>query len=55
MIDAAQFEAATGRRPEDDDLERVNCDKAGGASHRACGWNEEANLPRFMVLEGLRP
>lgn len=43
------FKAATGREPENDDLERCNCTQAGETGHYFCGWNTEKNLPRFMT------
>ena len=48
-ITASMFEAATGDKPVNDDLERSNCDKAGQPGHFMCGWCEEENLPMFMV------
>ena len=47
-ITAEQFEEAVGYPPEHDDLERVNCDKAGEVGHTMCGWCEECGKPRFM-------
>lgn len=44
---AEQFEQATGRKPEQDDLERVNCKSAGKIGHSGCGWCSEHNSPRF--------
>lgn len=44
-----EFAAATGRAPEDDDLERCNCPKAGMICHSHCGWSEEFSLPQFML------
>lgn len=32
-----QFEAATGYPPKNDDLERVNCSRAGSDGHTGCG------------------
>lgn len=49
MITREIFIAATGREPENDDLERCNCPKAGQIGHWMCGWNEEKNLPQFEV------
>ena len=49
MIDAAAFKAATGLAPQDDDLERCNCPKAGQMGHYACGWNSLKNKPVFMA------
>lgn len=43
------FKAATGRDPENDDLERCNCTKSGELGHFFCGWNTEKNLPQFMT------
>jgi len=48
MITAEQFEAATGRKPVDDDLDRCNCDMVGCVGHWQCGWCDQCNLPRFM-------
>lgn len=45
------FEAATGAPPEQDDLERCNCEKAGEPLHWSCGWCEIHNLPIFMDPE----
>jgi hypothetical protein len=38
MISETQFYYATGRWPENDDMERVNCDKVGEIGHLCCGW-----------------
>jgi len=48
MITAQEFENKTGRVPQDDDLDRVNCDKAGTPGHRQCGWCPVHDAPRFM-------
>jgi hypothetical protein len=45
---AKQFEQITGRPPEQDDLERVNCPQAGSIGHEHCGTCPVCNLPRFM-------
>lgn len=34
---ADQFLRHVGRLPEDDDLDRCNCDKAGQVGHHSCG------------------
>lgn len=47
MITARKFKSATGRDPEQDDLERCNCRKAGQMFHLCCGWDKARNLPRF--------
>ena len=52
MITREQFIAATGRAPQNDDLERCNCPRAGQLGHWGCGWNKARDLPQFMV--GLR-
>ncbi len=44
---AADFEAATGRSPTQDDLDRVNCRKAGDPMHSMCGWNYKHDCPMF--------
>jgi hypothetical protein len=49
MITAEQYEQATGDKPENDDLERCNCERAGQPGHYFCGWNTKENLPVFMV------
>lgn len=54
MITAEQFAAATGRQPENDDLERVNCPKVGQLGHFSCGWNHQMNKPVFEVGPEIR-
>jgi hypothetical protein len=49
MITREKFIAATGREPEDDDLERCNCEQAGQLMHLCCGWNDEFNCPQYEV------
>lgn len=44
-----QFIKATGREPDNDDLERCNCENAGMAGHYSCGWNRVLNRPVFQV------
>ena len=46
---AEDFFMATGREPENDDLERVNCPDAGKPAHTQCGWNWSWNAPVFEV------
>lgn len=48
-ITAELFRQYTGREPQDDDLERCNCTKAGQPGHMQCGWNASFNAPRFEV------
>ncbi len=47
---AEQFKLATGHDAENDDLDRVNCEKAGDLGHFCCGWNEMDNKPMFMSI-----
>lgn len=47
-----EFEKRTGRPPEHDDLERVNCDAAGSDGHRMCGWCVKHDAPFFECLCG---
>ena len=41
-----EFEKKFGRLPVHDELERVNCDKAGLFGHESCGWCKEHDSPR---------
>jgi hypothetical protein len=50
MIDANRFREMTGREPENDDLDRCNCQKAGTVGHLCCGVCEH-NLPVFECPE----
>ena len=43
-----RFFEATGSQPENDDLERSFCDKAGEIGHYQCGWCSDCNKPRFI-------
>ena len=52
---AEDFKLATGRMPEDDDLERVNCPKVRVPGHMSCGWNWSWNAPVFEVGSGVKP
>jgi hypothetical protein len=47
-ITAEMFEAATGDKPVNDDLERANCPDEGKFCHWGCGWNWEDNKPQWM-------
>ena len=49
MITEELFKQYVGREPQDDDLDRCNCNNAGKAGHNMCGWNNKQNLPVFMV------
>lgn len=46
-ITKQQFEEATGLPPEQDDLERCNCNQAGQLGHFHCGWDDKRHLPNF--------
>tara|TARA_Y100001956_G_C4091957_1_gene173369 strand:- start:182 stop:349 length:168 start_codon:yes stop_codon:yes gene_type:complete len=48
-ITSEKFEKCTGHKPVNDDLERVNCPKAGKINHLSCGWNHKRDMPIFMV------
>ena len=47
-MDAKEFEHKTGYYPKHDDLERVNCEKAGKVGHWMCGWCKKCDLPVFQ-------
>ena len=55
MITAKKFIERVGRTPEDDDLERSNCYRAGNIMHCACGWCTVCDLPRFECGHILTP
>jgi hypothetical protein len=57
-ITREKFLEATGQEPQDDDLERCNCDKLGQIGHTFCGWDEKRNRPNFWsdsVIKHLLP
>ena len=43
-----EYFTATGYVPEQDDLERVNCLKAGQIGHFGCGWCNRCDVPMFF-------
>lgn len=49
LITETLFTACVGRKPEQDDMERVNCKKAGEPGHHFCGWNWVHSAPCFQV------
>lgn len=53
-MDAREFAAIFGREPENDDLDRINCPKAGTLGHRYCGVCSHG-LPRFEVCFKCHP
>lgn len=42
-----EFEQHTGRKPQQDDMERVNCQTVGQPSHQCCGWNHRSKRPFY--------
>jgi len=48
-ITAERFKAATGRDPQNDDLQRCNCYLVGKPGHWQCGWNLTKEQPAFLV------
>ena len=50
-MNAEEFKQKTGCAPEDDDLERVNCPKAGQTGHLNCGWCDKHDHPVFECTE----
>lgn len=51
---AQEFLEQFGRKPERDDLERVNCPKAGEILHLSCGVCPEHKRPMFECGCGFR-
>lgn len=47
FIRAELFEMLTGRAPDQDDLDRVNCSEVGQPGHGLCGICETHDLPRL--------
>lgn len=47
-MDADEFRERYGREPENDDLHRVNCVRAGELGHTQCGMCPFHSGPRFM-------
>ena len=43
-----RFVAATGRVPQQDDLERSFCVNSGKVGHIACGWCPVHHKPRYI-------
>ena len=50
MTAREKFIEATGREPQDDDLERVNCKQAGEIGHMCCGWDDVDDKPEFETM-----
>ena len=49
-ITAEEFKQIFGYEPENDDLERVNCEKAGTFGHWQCGWCPKHEVPRLKCM-----
>ena len=47
-ITEEMFTEVVGHSPENDDLERCNCEKEGEPGHYSCGWCTECNKPKFL-------
>lgn len=47
-MNADQFRLFFKRAPQQDDLDRVNCDRVGELGHSCCGVCEKHNKPRFQ-------
>lgn len=45
---AREFKTQFGFAPENDDLDRVNCEQAGMPGHSQCGVCPEHDQPRFV-------
>lgn len=45
-----EFIAAVGREPEQDDLDRANCELAGAIGHWSCGVCPTHGAPEFVCL-----
>jgi len=53
VITEEMFVKAVGWPPEDDDLERCNCERTD-AGHEHCGWNIEYQCPNFMSVRTIQ-
>lgn len=47
VMTAEEYERLMGEAPENDDLERVNCEKAGQLGHWMCGTCKRCGRPVF--------
>jgi hypothetical protein len=47
-VTVEQFVMATGREPQQDDMERVNCKDVGKPGHHFCGWCPIHGTPRWL-------
>ena len=53
-MNAEEFHERTGSMPENDDLDRVNCEQAGEIGHSQCGVCEHGH-PKFLVCFECHP
>ena len=49
-----EFESITGHSPDNDDLERANCNKTGEPGHLFCGVCKTCGMPRFLSCKHVR-
>lgn len=49
-MNAQEFLEVVGYEPEQDDLERANCEKAGEVGHTSCGICPVCGKPNFVCL-----
>lgn len=50
VVDEVRYEVLTGYAPENDDLERANCERAGGTGHLACGLCATCGKPAWTCV-----
>lgn len=48
IVTEIEFNELVGRLPEQDDLERVNCEQAGTRGHSSCGLCKDCGYPNFI-------
>jgi len=48
MYSREDFYQMVGKYPEYDDLDRLNCDKAGTPGHMCCGYCKIHEVPMFI-------
>lgn len=49
-MNAQEFFEVVGREPEQDDLARANCEKAGQVGHKSCGICSICGKPNFICF-----
>lgn len=50
VVDEVRYEVLTGYAPENDDLERANCQEAGQTGHLACGLCTTCGQPAWTCV-----